>query len=276
MSLSLARVFYLGDRYHGSQWQPNVRTIQGELIDALHNWSKETHSSQTVQLSGRTDKGVHSLGQLVLIETDMPIDLNRINEFLPEDIVLWATANVADGFKPRYDVLMRHYRYYMPLNETDIDLISMRKAVEFLIGSHDFSNFSKPDGDRETTTTILNVHFQIHQNICVFDIFGTNFLWKLVRKMITLLLEIGAKKYDYTIAKDLIENKRGIKGGITPAPPEGLILIEAAVPFRFEPCKYAIRRIRKEISERSDFMSRMSASLTSLTNDFFFDRRIPF
>jgi tRNA pseudouridine38-40 synthase len=211
-----------------------------------------------------------------LIETDKPIDVNQINEYLPGDIVLWATTDAVAGFRPRYNVLMRHYRYYMHFHKPDIDLISMRKATEFLIGSHDFSHLSKPDGDRETTTTILSIHFQTHQNTLVIDVFGTNFLWKLVRKMVTLLLDIGTKKYDYTIARDLIEHRRRIRGGITPASPEGLVLIEAVVPFIFEPSKYAIRRIRKEIAERSDFMTRMSVSLTSLASDFFSDRRFPF
>jgi tRNA pseudouridine38-40 synthase len=210
---------------------------------------------------------------LALIESDEPINIDKVNRLLPEDIVLWASTEVQPGFKPRFDVLMRHYRYYMAVDEKELDFFSMRKAVESLIGSHDFSILSKPDGDRETSTTILNIYFHTNRNNIVFDVFGTNFLWKLVRKIITLLMEIGINKYDYTLATELIENRHSTRGGISPAPPEGLILIEAVVPFRMKQSKYAIRRIRKELEERSTTMTRMITTLTSLTTDFLSDRR---
>ena len=79
----LARLFYLGEYYYGSQLQPGLKTIQGELIDALETWSKEPHSKQTVQLSGRTDRGVHSFGQLVMISTDKQFNIDTINKHLP-------------------------------------------------------------------------------------------------------------------------------------------------------------------------------------------------
>ena len=112
MSNHLARVFYLGGRYHGSQYQPGLNTVQGELIKALTEWSGEDHSTQTVQLAGRTDRGVHSIGQLVMINTEEQFSIDKINRHLPDDILLWASTKAPPGFAPRYDVLMRHYRYY--------------------------------------------------------------------------------------------------------------------------------------------------------------------
>jgi tRNA pseudouridine38-40 synthase len=265
----LARLFYLGDDYHGSQMQPGLKTIQGELIRATSKWSGETHTSHTIQLSGRTDRGVHSFGQLVMVSTDRRFSIDGINKHLPEDIVLWAWARAPEGFKPRSGALIRHYRYFLDESWNNINQDRIREAITLVVGSNDFHFLSKPDERRNTVTTVLNVAIGEISNIKFLDIFGTSFLWKFVRKVVTLLTEIGSEKLKpETILEVLDGSKKTIRGGIEPAPPENLVLMETVVPFRLATSKYALRRIQNYLTARHDFLRRSSLTLSGLTNHF--------
>ena len=263
----LARLFYLGDYYYGSQLQPGLKTVQGELIDALHSWSKENHSKQTVQLSGRTDRGVHSFGQLVLISTNKHLNVDQVNKHLPEDIILWAKTKAPEGFRPRSSALMRHYRYYLGSMWKNIDQNQVKKGISLLIGSKDFNMLSKPDERRNTITTVLNVAVGEDSGIPFLDVFGTSFLWKFVRKTVTLLIEIGLHQMEPEI---ILEVLQGIKkrnwGGIEPAPPENLILMETIVPFPLTPSKYGLKRIQKLVNNRLDFIKRSNNTLSGFTS----------
>jgi len=265
----LARLFYLGDDYHGSQMQPGLKTIQGELIRATSKWSGETHSSHTIRLSGRTDRGVHSFGQLVMVSTDRRFSIDGINKHLPEDIVLWAWVRAPEGFKPRSGALIRHYRYFLDESWNSINQNRIREAITLVVGSNDFHFLSKPDERRNTVTTVLNVSIGEISNIKFLDIFGTSFLWKFVRKVVTLLTEIGLENMSpETILEVLDGSKKTIRGGIEPAPPENLVLMETVVPFRLATSKYALRRIQNYLATRSDFLRRSDLTLSGLTDHF--------
>lgn len=276
MYSTLVRVFYIGTNYYGSQWQPELRTIQGEIIEAVNQWTCQSYLPEIVQFAGRTDRGVSSLGQIALIRTEKPLDVNQVNKYLPEDITLWAHASVSDDFKPRFDTLMRHYRYYLVIDKIELDINRMQTAAHLVIGSHNFSRLSKPDRNRGTITTILNSYVEIKKDILVYDVIGTNFLWKLIRKIVTLLIQIGSGKVFIDTAIDLIEHQKNLPGGITPAPPEGLFLIESVVTTRMTESKYALRRIQNHINERLRFYKQSATSLITLTDDFLFDRTCSF
>jgi len=263
----LARLFYLGDYYYGSQLQPGLKTIQGELIDALHSWSKEDHSKQTVQLSGRTDRGVHSFGQLVLLSTNKHLNIDQVNKHLPEDIILWAKTKAPEGFRPRSSALMRHYRYYLGSMWKHIDHNQVKKGISLLIGSKDFNMLSKPDERRNTITTVLNIAIGEDSGIPFLDVFGTSFLWKFVRKTVTLLTEIGLHHMEPEVILEVLQGIKKRKwGGIEPAPPENLILMETIVPFPLTPSKYGLKRIQKLVNNRLDFIKRSNNTLSGFTS----------
>ncbi|MHA2236121.1 MAG: tRNA pseudouridine(38-40) synthase TruA [Candidatus Thorarchaeota archaeon] len=264
----LARLFYLGDRYHGSQYQPGIETVQGKLIDALNKWSGETHSPQTIQLSGRTDRGVHSLGQLVTVSTNAQIKVDPINKLLPEDIQLWASAKAPVDFKPRYSVLMRHYRYYLPESWKTLDYSLVKKAINMLIGTKDYNYLSKPDSDRNTMTTILNISLHASNGILWLDIIGTRFLWKLVRKIITLLSDVGSGIIRIDEIDDILTGKVSIPSGFRPAPPENLVLVESVIPLKLKTSKYAIRRIMINLKERLEHHNRSSRTMRNVIDLF--------
>ncbi|MFW9956904.1 MAG: tRNA pseudouridine(38-40) synthase TruA [Candidatus Odinarchaeota archaeon] len=265
----LARLFYIGDHYYGSQMQPGLKTVQGELIKAISKWSGEPHSSQSVQLSGRTDRGVHSLGQLVMITTDKRFSIDGINKHLPEDIVLWARRQAPEGFRPRSGALMRHYRYFLDESWINVNQTVIKEAISLLVGSNDFNFLSKPDERRNTVTTVLNVSLGEVSNLKFLDVYGTSFLWKFVRKVVTLLTAIGLEKIKPETILDILDgSKKTFRGGIEPAPPENLVLMETIVPFRFTTSKYALRRIQNYLNTRREFLRRSSLTLFGLTDHF--------
>ncbi len=261
----LARLFYLGDYYFGSQVQPGLKTVQGELIDAIQIWSKEPHSKQTVQLSGRTDRGVHSFGQLALISTEKSLNIDQINKHLPDDIILWAKTRAPEGFRPRSNALMRHYRYYLGSTWDNVDQKLVKKGISHIIGSKDFNMLSKPDEGRNTITTVLNITIGNDSGFRYLDVFGTSFLWKFVRKTVTLLTQIGLGQIEPEIIIDVLKGRRN-RGGIEPAPPENLILMETVVPFSFTPSKYGLKRIQKVVNNRLDFIRRTNDTLSGFTS----------
>lgn len=264
----VARVCYLGERYHGSQHQPGLDTIQSELIEAVSKWSGNTHSTQTIQLAGRTDRGVHSIGQIVQIVTEKHLDIDRINRHLPWDITLWAYAPAPSNFRPRFDSLMRHYRYYFDTPSSRFDLPPMRHSLQLMLGSHNFHQLAKPDGNRPTTATILNACLIEHNGTLTLDLFGTNFLWKLVRKTASLLQEIGEGGSSPSLIADILSGQSVIPSGIRPAPPENLVLVETVVSLRMKPSEFAIRRIHKHIGEHLRFLDRFKLTLAAVNNHY--------
>ncbi|MDR2966551.1 MAG: tRNA pseudouridine(38-40) synthase TruA [Methanobacteriaceae archaeon] len=137
------KIAYIGTHFNGFQRQPNLRTIEGEIISVLEKlgYIHDLKKSK-FQIAGRTDKGVHSLGNVISFITDKKILINQINHCLPDDIQILAKAPVRYGFKPRY-ALMKHYRYMF--FEENLNISAMEKLSKLFLGEHDFTNFSKRD-----------------------------------------------------------------------------------------------------------------------------------
>jgi len=135
------KIAYIGTKFHGFQRQPNQRTVEGELIYTLKKlgYIDNVYDSK-FGIAGRTDKGVHSLGNVVSFMSEREIIVNQINHKLPEDIQIIAKAPVRYGFKPRY-AKCKHYRYMF--FDNDLDISAMRELTRVFQGEHDFTNFSK-------------------------------------------------------------------------------------------------------------------------------------
>ncbi|MBD3405582.1 MAG: tRNA pseudouridine(38-40) synthase TruA [Candidatus Lokiarchaeota archaeon] len=260
MSSYLIRLFYLGNRYHGSQIQPGFRTVAGNLVDALQSWSGLPFTNSSVQFAGRTDRGVHSIGQVVRIDSDSSLNIDKINRYLPDDIVIWARSKIPSTFHPRYDVLHRHYRYYIR-NHSFSNFDSIQKELQSLIGTNDFRLLSKPDGPRTTTITMLNACISSRDNPLSFDFVGNSFLWKMIRKIVTVLKDIGSGYVRCDAISRMLDGDKIYPGGIQPSPPESLVLVESVVPFIFTLSKYAIRKALRTLN---DYSSRFTRTLETL------------
>lgn len=272
----VCKLFYLGDNYHGSQWQSGPRTVQGELISALKEMTYQDYVPNNVLFSGRTDRGVHSLGQIVMFSTENQLNIDKVNRYLPEDILLWASTQAPERFVPRYDVLMRHYRYYLDTENLELDINPIRLAATLLTGTNDFGLIAKPDGNRGTSATILNIFVNQWDDVLVVDVHGASFLWRLVRKMITLLTKVGTGELPVQVVADLLTGNAVIAGGIQPANPDCLILVDAVVPFRLKTSKNALSKVQKILKSRLLFYHRSSMVLNNISKDFISGAMQPF
>ena len=239
------KVAYFGENFHGSQYQPDQRTVEGEIINALRKLGVE---KPNVKSAGRTDAGVHAYGQVIAFDSEEKIFPRMLNSELPEDIVAWAWAKVPESFDPRR-AKSRVYTYVM--YGSDFDISSMRKAVKELIGVHDFSNFTKKFGEGENCVReSYSADIRADREFIIFEIEGNAFTWNMVRCLVTALIEIGKQHRSVEWFRDLL-NPEKYKERVEPAPPYGLILKDVKYDdVVFEVDDYAFKTLQPRMEGR--------------------------
>ena len=231
---------YDGSEFHGWQYQPDVRTVQGDLEEAI---KAVTGEDITVAGTSRTDAGVHGMCNLAVFDSQMNMEPEKyayaLNSMLPGDIVVRRSLQVKDDLHPRKIKTIKTYRYRID-NETfpdplkkryswhvsyilDIDL--MRQGAAYMLGSHDFSSFCAAGSTALShVRSIDNIEISKHDNEIYIDVTGGGFLYNMVRIIAGTLMDVGRGKIEPEQIKDIIEAKDRTKAGPT-APPEGLTLL---------------------------------------------------
>jgi tRNA pseudouridine38-40 synthase len=197
---------YAGTRYSGWQIQKNARTVQGEIERAVRD-AAGIHDFELYG-SGRTDAGVHALGQVAHLDistTLAPETLRRrINDALPTDIVILRADQVRHRFHARHEALGRSYLYQVSRRRTafakpfvwwvkeDLSMDAMREAAQTFVGFHDFQAFSDDDPTAKSTEVLVET-LDIYEDddLIVFHIEGSHFIWKMVRRIVGVLVEVG-------------------------------------------------------------------------------------
>jgi tRNA pseudouridine38-40 synthase len=227
------KVAYIGTDFHGFQRQPDFKTVEGELIDALKNANLiDNLKDSGYAIAGRTDRGVHALGNVVSFRTPEEVVINQINDFLPKTIRILAKAGVRFGFKPRF-AKSRHYRYVI-VNRARLDVNKIKDASKIIKGTHDFSNFSKRS-ERNPVRTIEDIEISTDNNILMIDVIGESFLWNMVRKIAAVLFLVG--NGELSISKLQTFFNPSNSAAIAPMPPEGLILMDTfyeGITFKYD------------------------------------------
>ncbi|MDI9395503.1 MAG: tRNA pseudouridine(38-40) synthase TruA [Euryarchaeota archaeon] len=246
------KLAYIGTEFHGSQIQPNAETVEKELFKALRNLGIiESPKSANYTCAGRTDAGVHALGQVIAFDTDKQVLANPriINSELPPTIWAWAHAEVPFDFDARRHAISRHYRYVLSGEEYDISM--MREASKLLLGTYDFKNFSRSNGEKSTVRTLERVNVRIDGEITKIDIVANSFLWHMVRKIVTALSMIGTGVRDNDWLVQML-NPEIYEEGIEPAPAYGLTLMEVGYGENIDWIEdnYSIRRAIDQNSKR--------------------------
>ena len=249
-------VQYRGKYYSGSQIQfengkqIDEPTIQGELERALStliiggkNASENKDRQVKTIFSGRTDKGVNALGQVVHFDTDKEIVASsfiyHINEILPPDISVENLRIVPDTFHAQKSAKSRYYRYELinrPYKQAfdgdilrvkyELDVERMQTALNFLLGEHDFSSFKSSGTLNPSKVCILTRAEVEKQGDRVFiHIEGNRFLYNMVRTIVGTLLEIEGHNLPVEHMKEVLEAKDRRKAGQTVSP-YGLTLVE--------------------------------------------------
>lgn len=238
------KLAYIGTNFHGFQYQPNVRTVEGELFKAFEELGIDVEKAN-YKCAGRTDAGVHAFGQVVALNVEKPIFPRAINAHLPDDITVWAWAKVSDDFNPRR-AKSRIYNYV--LFSKDYDISAMRKAAKLLLGTHDFSNFTKKFGEGESCVrTIYNVELRVDKEFIILELEGNAFTWNMVRCIVTALEEVGSGHRDLEWFESML-NPEKHRERIEPAPPYGLILKDVTYDgVEFEVDEYAWKTLQHRI-----------------------------
>jgi tRNA pseudouridine38-40 synthase len=241
---------YAGTRYSGWQIQKNARTVQGEIDRAVRAVTGR-HDFELYG-SGRTDAGVHALAQVAHLDvsTDVAADplVRRLNDELPADINILAATVVPHRFHARHDAVARQYVYQIARRRTafakpyvwwvkgPLDVDRIRQGTQSFIGLRDFRSFAASaaggsgehddaqEGDRASTLVMLERLDIVEQGGLVLVVVeGSHFLWKMVRRMVGVLVEIGRGGLDTAAAAELTAGSSDLPARLT-APPSGLFL----------------------------------------------------
>ncbi len=232
---------YDGTNYHGWQVQPNGKTIQEVLEHALREILQE---KVRLHGSGRTDAGVHALGQVANLVCSRDIDLWKLqrglNGLTSRDIVVKKAERVSDSFDARRDARKRVYEYriwnhpspsvfhrrfayhvHYPLKRS-----AMEESICVLEGEHDFSSFQASGCDAaHPIRRIYRNSIEVRDNLLVFRIEANAYLRHMVRNIVGTLIEVGREERSPANMAKLLMAKDRTQAGPT-APPQGLFLVE--------------------------------------------------
>lgn len=237
---------YDGTNYAGFQFQPNQRTVQGEIEKALTSFHKGTWTR--IHASGRTDAGVHARAQVFHFDSayDVP-DRNwkkALNALLPGDLHIHEAKRVADDFHARYHAQEKEYHYFVLQGEPNVfkrnythhidyplDFKAIRDACSRLVGTHDFTTFSsaKLTAKGSCVRTLNEVRLEENGETLEFIFRGNGFLYNMVRIIMGVLLDVGRGKFKPEIIDEMLE-KRDRQIHRKTAPPQGLHLWKVSYP----------------------------------------------
>jgi tRNA pseudouridine38-40 synthase len=240
---------YAGTDYSGWQIQKNARTIQGEIDRVVR--SVTGRRDFELYGSGRTDAGVHALGQVAHLDvaTVLAADAlrERVNDELPDDINILAMEQVPHRFHARHHAVGRRYLYQIakrrPGNarpfvwwvREPVDVDRMREATTALLGLRDFKSFAA-HGDQEpgepppsTLVLLERLDFEEQGHLVLIGVEGSHFLWKMVRRIVGVLVEIGRGQLTPAATAQFLSGPSALPARLT-APASGLFLERVYYP----------------------------------------------
>jgi tRNA pseudouridine38-40 synthase len=233
---------YDGTNYHGWQRQAAEPTVQAEIEQAL---SAMTRSDITLIGAGRTDAGVHALGQAAHFRCETRLDpeaiLKGLNSLLPPDIVICDCRRVAEDFHARFDAQSKIYRYrilnraaraavgrsYSWFIHRPLDVRAMQQAAHLIVGRHDFKAFESAGSPRAHTVRHVLAAEWIEaqeQGLLTFQIEADGFLRCMVRNIVGTLVATGMGKIPPADVATILASRDRRRAGAT-APPQGLFMV---------------------------------------------------
>ena len=229
---------YDGSGFRGYARQPDVRTVQGDLEGALSRLVGPTRT----EVAGRTDAGVHARQQVVSFSSAKTLDAVRLARsltgLLGPEVSVYGCERVPDGFSARFDATRRIYRYRIlnrpypdPLRRATtwhvrapLDVGAMDRAVQYLVGEHDFASFCRKAEGRSTVRTVLSANwFGQADDLVRLEIAGLAFCHQMVRSIAAFSVEVGRGRLRYEDAPRVLaaRDRNAARGA---APPHGLVL----------------------------------------------------
>lgn len=234
---------YDGSDFYGWQIQPELRTVQGEMESAILRLTQE---NIRLTASGRTDTGVHALGQVVSFAYSGNLEADSfrrgLNALLPEDIRIVEALNAPEKFDARRSAVRRTYRYVISKTESALrrkyawypgyafNLEPMRQAASYLIGTHDWNAFAKSDPDiKRMDSTVYEIAWRDFDHELYFEITAVRFFHSMIRFLIGTLMDVGRGKQLPGRIREILESGDIDQAGMK-APAHGLYLLKVDYP----------------------------------------------
>ena len=229
---------YEGTRYSGWQRQENAKTIQGSIVQAAREIFGDDYLD--FQGSGRTDSGVHALCQVAHLDVKTvlapEIIRMKLNDMLPHDITILEVEKTNKEFHARHDTTSRSYVYQISRRRTafgknfvwwikdKLDFNTMESASKYFIGMNNFASFSDDDPDDKSTKVLIDdIQIKEEGDLILIRIIGSHFIWKMVRRIVGILAEVGRGRKSENDILFYLNNKTNEPAKFT-APPSGLFL----------------------------------------------------
>lgn len=240
-----AVISYDGTNYSGFQRQNNALSIQEVLETTLTKMN--SGKFVIVHPSGRTDAGVHAMGQVIHFDLDNPRDTEKIrfafDTQIPHDINIVSVEEVEDTFHARFMSTAKEYHYHVHLTKIknpfkrlysthyrfEVDVDAMRRAAAYAVGEHDFGVFCASGSSvDDKTRNVYEIEIrEVNETELIFIFKGNGFLYKMVRMLVGTLLKVGTGKLpEDAIQRALVGQDKKYVG--TTARPEGLFLMEVS------------------------------------------------
>ncbi len=243
-----ACIEYSGKPYHGWQRQNHANSVQACVEEAL---SKVANHPVTVVCAGRTDAGVHGLGQVIHFDTEARRDMRAWvyggNANLPKSIAISWAKEVDAQFHARFSALSRSYRYVIFNREVrpsflawrttweyrPLEVARMQEAARYLVGEHDFTSYrALACQAKSPVRNVMRLEVSRREDLVLIDIEANAFLHHMVRNIAGVLMSIGAGEQEPLWAKEVLEHRDRTLGGVT-AHPSGLYFMGVKYPGEF-------------------------------------------
>ena len=244
-----AIVEYEGTDFRGFQWQHETRTVQGILEQAIN---LRTSEATRVTGAGRTDAGVHALGQVISFSAETKIPTEKmtlaLNGALPSDCRVRQVEEVEEGFNARFSASARAYAYlilnrsapsavlarFSAFEPVPLDVTKMQSAANLLVGEMDYSSFTNElDPDKSTMRAVRRFRVDRRKQLVVVRIEANAFLRGMVRNLVGTLLQVGAGKIEPETVEAIRDAKDRKAAGPT-APAKGLCLMKVRYGHRID------------------------------------------
>ncbi|MGH2704827.1 MAG: tRNA pseudouridine(38-40) synthase TruA [Actinomycetota bacterium] len=238
-------VVYDGAPFRGLARQPDERTVQGTIEEAL---SRVLRQDVRTVAAGRTDAGVHALGQVMSFQTDRAVDdlaglARSLNALCGPAIAVAELQEAPDHFDARHSALSRTYEYAVLTREVHdpfsrhttwhhpgtLDVEAMRKAASHLLGEHDFSSFGRVEQGQSPMRRLTSIEIEEAEHLVVIRVTANAFIQQMVRSIVGTLIRVGEGRIDPDEVETILHSRDRASAGPV-APPHGLFLVAVAYP----------------------------------------------
>jgi len=199
------KIAYLGNDFCGSQIQPDVRTVEGDILQDVKKLCGLTDEEIDLRMASRTDRSVNALGNVAVFNSgiDDPLILFKALNAVSEGIFYRSFALVNDSFNPRH-AEQRTYSYVIPLDNLNVS--KMTECAHLFRGEHDFKRFCKPDG-KPTVLSVDDLNLSTNGDLITMTFVARRYLWNMIRRISAAVISVGKGESDISEVEAALNGK---------------------------------------------------------------------